>query len=331
MDERTSKHAITSGEETTRCISLVCPFYNESPVLNSFFDRIVPILASLTEDYEIVCVNDGSTDDTLAKLKQASEHLSTIRIVDLSRNFGKEAALSAGLSHALGDAVIVIDADLQDPPELIPKLVDAWRNGSEVVLAHRADRASDSFLKRMSARVFYGTIRLVADSPIPSDVGDFRLMDRKVVAAINSLPENRRFMKGLMSWVGYRTTVVEYVREPRSAGHSKFSGWRLWNLAVEGITAFSIVPLRIWSYLGLLISTAAFLYGSFIVFRTLIYGVDVPGYASLLTVTLFLGGIQLIGLGVMGEYVGRIYMESKRRPAYLVREIVESERVTNDA
>lgn len=304
-------------------ISLVCPFFNEAEAIDVFFSRIVPVLDGLGESYEIVCVNDGSSDATLLRLCDVQKTVSHVRVIDLSRNFGKEAALSAGIDHALGDAVVVIDADLQDPPEVIPLLVAQWRAGSDVVLARRADRSSDGFFKRSFARLFYRVIERISESPIPADVGDFRLMDRKVVEALKLLPERRRFMKGLFAWVGFRTSYVEYVRASRSAGSSKFPGWRLWNFALEGITAFSTVPLRIWTYIGAFVAAVSFVYGIAIIARTLIFGIDVPGYASILTVMLFLGGIQLIGIGIIGEYIGRIYVESKQRPVYIVREIIE--------
>ncbi|SOZ37198.1 glycosyltransferase family 2 protein [Cupriavidus neocaledonicus] len=304
----------------SRLLSLVVPFHNEEAALSAFFARVLPILESIpATQFEIVCVNDGSTDDTLAMLLVHAQGDARIRVIDLTRNFGKEAALTAGIDEASGDAVIPIDADLQDPPELIPTLVQCWRQGAEVVLAQRVSRTTDSFLKRITAAAYYRVHNCLSDLKIPENVGDFRLMDRTVVNALKQLPERHRFMKGLFAWVGYRTVIVPYEREPRSAGHSKFSGWRLWNFALEGITSFSTMPLRSWTYIGVAIALGAFGYGAFIVARTLVLGIDVPGYASLLSVLLFLGGIQLIGLGVVGEYVGRIYDEAKGRPIYLVR------------
>lgn len=300
-------------------ISIVCPCFNEADVIETFVGRLLEVLGPDVADYELVFVNDGSTDDTLAKLILLKQGPLAMRIIDLSRRFGKEAAIAAGLDHASGEAVIVIDADLQDPPELIPDLINAWREGSKVVLARRCDRRADTFLKRNFARAFYRLHNLISKPEIPVDVGDFRLMDREVVDIVCKLPERQRFMKGLFSWVGFEPTVVDYVREVRASGDTKFSWWRLWNLGVEGITSFSTAPLRIWTYLGLLISGTAFIYGGYIVIRTLAFGVDVPGYASLLTAILFLGGVQLISLGVIGEYVGRIYMESKGRPIYVVQ------------
>lgn len=300
-------------------ISIVCPCYNEADVIETFVGRLIDVLGHDAPDYELVCVNDGSTDATLPKLLTLKKGPLPIRIIDLSRRFGKEAALAAGLDHASGEAVIVIDADLQDPPELIPKLVAAWQEGNKVVVARRSDRSADTFLKRLFAHTFYRLHNLISETEIPVDVGDYRLLDREVVDVLGQLPERQRFMKGLFSWVGFEPTVVDYVREKRASGNTKFSWWRLWNLGLEGITSFSTAPLRVWTYLGLVISVIAFMYGGYVVVLTLAFGVDVPGYASLLTAILFLGGVQLISLGVIGEYVGRIYMESKCRPIYVVR------------
>ncbi|WP_087686210.1 glycosyltransferase family 2 protein [Pandoraea sp. PE-S2R-1] len=308
--------------DTTRAplVSLVVPCHNEAPALDAFFRAVVPILDSVAGvHFEIVCVNDGSTDDTLNTLLALRRRDARIRVVDFTRNFGKEAALSAGIDEAVGDAVIPIDADLQDPPALIPVMIERWRNGAEVVLAKRTNRASDSFAKRVAAGLYYRVHNRLSEVKLPENVGDFRLIDRRVVTALKQLPERRRFMKGLFAWVGFQTEIVEYVREPRSAGESKFSGWRLWNFALEGITSFSTVPLRCWTYIGVSLAFVSFAYGCFIALRTIIHGIDVPGYASLLVGILFLGGIQLVGIGVIGEYVGRIYYESKGRPLYLVR------------
>jgi len=310
--------------DSTIKLSIVCPLRNEEASVEPFLARVIPVLEQIPDlDYEVVCVNDGSTDRTLERLLHAQSSNAAIRVVDLSRGFGKEAALTAGIDAARGDAVIPIDVDLQDPPEVIPQLVARWREGYEVVLARRTDRTSDTWFKRSSARMFYRLHNRIADESIPEDVGDFRLLARPVVEALRALPERRRFMKGLFAWVGFRTATVEYVRDPRHAGDSKFNGWRLWNLALEGVTSFSTFPLRIWTYLGLVISAVSLSYATYILVRTLIQGVDVPGYASLLVSILFLGGVQLIGLGVLGEYVGRIYQESKQRPIYIVRATYE--------
>ncbi len=306
-------------------VSIVVPFYNEGEGVDLFHERITAVLAQAAPElhFEIVCVNDGSRDDTLARLRGLVERDARVRVLDLSRNFGKEAALSAGLDHAQGDAVIPMDADLQDPPELMHQMIDQWRQGFEVVLARRVDRSTDSLLKRLTAHLFYRVHGAIGEVHIPADVGDFRLMDRCVVDALRTLPERCRFMKGMFAWLGFRTTVIDYVRAPRAAGSSKFSGWRLWNLALEGITSFSTVPLRVWTYLGLGVSLFALAFALFVVLRTLLFGIDIPGYASMIVVALFLGGVQLIGIGVIGEYVGRIYLETKGRPVYLVRERIE--------
>ncbi|OLL27385.1 glycosyltransferase [Burkholderia sp. SRS-W-2-2016] len=301
-------------------LSLVVPFYNEEETIGHFFAAVTPILESIeTIEFEIVCVNDGSRDQTLASLLFEASRDRRIRVIDLSRNFGKEAALTAGLDEASGGIIIPFDADLQDPPAVIPELVKKWREGYDVVLARRANRSTDSYLKRQSAKLFYRAHNAVSDIAIPEDVGDFRLFTREVANALRQLPESRRFMKGLFAWVGYRTATIDYVREPRVAGTSKFSGWKLWNFALEGITSFSTIPLRVWTYIGGLVAASAFCYALFLIIRTLIRGIDVPGYASILTVMLMLGGMQLIGIGILGEYIGRIYSESKKRPVYLVR------------
>ena len=306
-----------------KTLSLVVPMYNEGEAVAALLaaiDELRPRLPGYS--LEIVCVNDGSIDDTLRRLVGAAETRNDVVIVDLSRNFGKEAALSAGLATASGDAVIPIDADMQDPPALIREMVARWEEGFEVVVAHRRDRSADSLVKRTSATLFYRLHNLMSDVKIPPHVGDYRLMDRVVVDVLNALPENRRFMKGLFAWAGFRTASVEYDRAPRASGRTTFNAWRLWNLALEGITSFSLLPLRVWTYVGATVSMVSLLYGSWIVIRTLLYGKDVPGYASLIVAILFLGGLQLIGIGIIGEYLGRNYLESKRRPAYVIRKIL---------
>lgn len=301
-------------------LSLVVPFYNESDAISLFFETIVPTLAALEDiRFEIVCVNDGSQDSTLAQLLHIANNDPRVVVVDLTRNFGKEAALSAGIDEASGDIVIPFDADLQDPPDVIRRLIDKWREGFDVVVAKRSNRASDSTWKRKTAKIFYRLHNAVSDLAIPDDVGDFRLITREVADALRKLPETQRFMKGLFVWVGYRTATVEYVRAKRVAGTSKFSIWKLWNFALEGFTSFGTLPLRIWTYLGITFALFAFIYAIFLIFRTMVFGVAVPGYASILTAVLMLGGVQLIGIGVLGEYIGRIYFESKRRPIYLIR------------
>ncbi|WP_261524010.1 glycosyltransferase family 2 protein [Burkholderia multivorans] len=301
-------------------LSLVVPFFNEEDTIPMFFPRVIACLETLSDiAFEIVCVNDGSRDRTLERLIEAADADERIHVIDLSRNFGKEAAMSAGLAESRGDVVVPFDADLQDPPEVIAQLVEKWREGFDVVLARRVDRSSDTFLKRQSASVFYRLHNKLAEIKIPENVGDFRLMTREVADAVNSLLESRRFMKGLFAWVGYRTAVITYTRDVRVAGKTKFSGWKLWNFALEGITSFSTLPLRIWTYFGLTTSMLSFLYAAYLIIRTMIHGVDVPGYASIFVSILFFSGVQMIGIGVLGEYIGRIYIESKRRPLYLIR------------
>ncbi|MGF6596942.1 glycosyltransferase involved in cell wall biosynthesis [Paraburkholderia sp. GAS448] len=311
-------------------LSVVVPFYNEEEMISKFFEATLPVLEGLDNlNFEIVCVNDGSRDSTLCRLLARSDADNRIRVIDLTRNFGKEAALSAGIDEAVGDILIPFDADLQDPPHVIRLLVEKWREGNDVVLARRSNRDSDSFLKRRTAAMFYRMHNAVCDTHIPENVGDFRLITREVANALKKLPETRRFMKGLFAWVGYRTAVVDYVRESRAAGQSKFSGWKLWNFALEGFTSFSTLPLRVWTYIGTAIAAIAFLYAGFLIVRTLIQGVAVPGYASILTVVLMLGGVQLIGIGVLGEYIGRIYAESKKRPVYLIKNRYQSAGASN--
>ncbi|HYE50403.1 MAG TPA: glycosyltransferase family 2 protein [Azospirillaceae bacterium] len=301
-------------------ISLVVPMYNEEEGIDLFYREITQVLEAVAPSFEIVCVNDGSRDGTLAKLQDLAARDSRIRVVDLSRNFGKELALTAGIDHAAGAAVIPIDADLQDPPHVIPAMIAKWREGYEVVLAARADRSSDSPLKRLTAKGFYWVMSRVGEVPIPQDVGDFRLMDRKVVDALARLPERTRFMKGLFAWLGFRQAVVTYARAPRAAGQTKWKYWKLWNFALEGIVSFSTLPLKIWTYCGALVATAALAYMMFLVVYTMVHGVDVPGYASLMAALLLFSGINMIGLGIVGEYLGRVFVEVKQRPLYLVRE-----------
>lgn len=301
-------------------ISLIAPFYNEGEGVDHFYRAIGSVLAQMPEhDFEVVCIDDGSRDDTLPRLVRLTELDPRFLAIELSRNFGKEAALTAGIDAATGDAVIPLDADLQDPPELIPQMIAAWLDGAEVVLARRVDRSSDSYLKRKTAESFYRFHNRLSSIKIPENVGDFRLMDRIAVDALKQLPEQQRFMKGLFAWVGFKTVTIDYVRPPRVAGTTKFSGWKLWNFALEGITSFSAAPLKLWSYIGAAGALLTFGYALYIISRTLIHGVDVPGYASLLVAVLFFGSLQLISVGVLGEYIGRIYVETKHRPLYLIR------------
>jgi glycosyltransferase involved in cell wall biosynthesis len=305
-----------------KLVSIVVPFFNEGGGVVSFGERLTAELGMIADvAFEIICVDDGSKDDTLVELRAVAGADRRFKVVELSRNFGKEAALTAGLDFATGDAVIPIDADLQDPPALIGQMIAAWRAGAEVVQARRVDRSSDSLVKRKTASWFYKLHNRLSKIKISENVGDFRLMDRVVVDALKRLPERQRFMKGLFAWVGFRTVTIDYVRAPRAGGESKFSLFSLWNFALEGFTSFSTAPLKLWTYLGAVSAILTFSYAVYIVLRTLISGIDVPGYASLLVAVLFFGSVQLISVGLLGEYIGRIYIETKLRPVYIVRKI----------
>ncbi|HWU24839.1 MAG TPA: glycosyltransferase family 2 protein [Rhizomicrobium sp.] len=304
-------------------VSIVVAFYNEEKAIVHFFAEMDKVAARLDADFEYVCVNDGSRDQTLALLRRELARGRRMRIINFARNFGKEAAMTAGLEHAKGDAIVVIDADLQDPPALIADFLAKWREGYDVVYGVRASRASDTMLKRATAVAFYRLFNSITSVPIPHDAGDFRLMDRRVVAAILALPERNRFMKGLFAWVGFKQIGVPFLREARVAGSTSWNYLRLWNFAVDGLTSFSIVPLRIASLAGALISLMGFAYAAFLIMRTLVFGVDVPGYASIVVIVLFLGGVQLVCLGLIGEYLGRLYIEAKQRPLYIVADVFD--------
>ena len=303
-------------------LSIVVSMLNEEDVCPLFLSSVGRVLDEITDDYEIVCVNDGSRDGTLKILREAHRRDKRVKVIDLSRNFGKEAALTAGLEYSTGEAVIPIDADLQDPPELIPQMVERWQRGADVVLAVRRDRSSDSRVKQTTATWFYRIMNSMSEVKLTAHAGDFRLMDRAVVEALKKLPERTRFMKGLFAWLGFKQSVVYYERPERAAGKSKWEYWRLWNFALEGIFSFTTLPLRIWTYVGFAVTGCAAMYLIFVIAKTLILGVDVPGYASLLSLVLFFGGLNLIGLGILGEYVGRIFVETKQRPVYLVRKTI---------
>ena len=312
-------------------LSVVVPVKNEEDGILPFIERVGSILDNVAADggWEILFVDDGSTDATLAAIVAANLSDARVRGLSLSRNFGKEAALSAGLDHARGAAVIPMDVDMQDPPEVLPEMVAKWRAGHEMVFGIRRSRAEDSFAKRVTAGLFYRAHNMVSADKIPENAGDFRLMDRKIVDVIRAMPERNRFMKGLFAWAGFRQASVEYDRAERETGTTKFNYWKLWTLALDGITSASTVPLRIWSYIGAIVALFAMGYAGLIAVQTIIFGNSVPGYASIMTSVLFLGGVQLISLGVLGEYVGRILTETKQRPLYVVRDTVgiESELV----
>jgi polyisoprenyl-phosphate glycosyltransferase len=316
LPRSTSDSNSTSG---TIQISVVVPLHNEEPNINYFFERLESVLDRLGLTYEIVCVDDGSKDNTLRQLVAHHHRNSRIKVVSLSRNFGKEIALTAAIDHAVGAAVVPIDADLQDPPELIADMITQWQQGYDVVYATRKSRQGESWLKRFTANVFYRVIGRMSTVEIPRNTGDFRLLDRRVVEVLKQMPERTRFMKGIFAWVGFRQTFILYDRAERYKGRTKWNYWRLWNLAVDGITSFSVLPLKVWSYVGFSLAIAAFLYAMFLIIRTLMLGIDVPGYASLMVATLFIGGVQLLTLGIIGEYLGRVYEEVKGRPLYLVR------------
>ncbi|MDR2724293.1 MAG: glycosyltransferase family 2 protein [Holosporaceae bacterium] len=303
-------------------VSIIVPFYNESESVEPFLKTIFLLFGRTKYTFEILCINDGSKDDTLELLKNFKKEYPQIKILDFSKNFGKDAALTAGIDFATGKCAIPMDCDLQDPPELIIEMIKKWEEGFDVVLAKRIDRSEDSFMKRITAGLFYKVCNMLSDIELPENVGDFRLMDKRVLEAIKTFPERRRFMKGLFASAGFKTTVVEYKRPERHRGSSKWSYKKLWNYALDGITSFSTFPLKVSTYFGLLVTLSAFVRGIWIFFRTICLGADVPGYASLMVAILFLGGVQLMSLGIIGEYIGRIYIESKQRPLYIIKDVI---------
>jgi polyisoprenyl-phosphate glycosyltransferase len=311
-------------------LSVVVPAYNEEEVLPEFHRRLTAVLDRLGVPAEIVYVNDGSRDQTARVCRELRASDSRVAIVDLSRNFGKEIALTAGLDHARGDAVVVIDADLQDPPELIPELIRHWQDGCDVVYAQRMSRAGETALKKVTAHAFYRVVKRISGVQIPEDTGDFRLLSRRAVDALGRLGEQHRFMKGLYSWIGFPQRAVPYARDPRFAGQTKWNYWRLWNFAIEGITSFTIAPLKAATYFGLVVAVWAFLYAVWVVSKTILYGEPVRGYPSLMVVILFLGGVQLLAIGILGEYLGRMFNETKNRPLYLVQGFDASTALADD-
>lgn len=305
--------------QNTFLISIVAPIFNEEDVINAFYDDLSVVLNQLPYNFEIIFVDDGSNDRSVQRLHRLREQDERIGLIELSRNFGKEIALTAGLDHASGDAVIIIDADLQDPPTLISDMITEWQNGYDVVFAQRTSRQGESWLKKLTAHHFYRLIKRVSHVDIPEDTGDFRLLSRRAVDALGKLREHHRFMKGLFAWIGYPQKAIPFERNPRHAGESKWNYWKLWNFAIEGITSFSTAPLRLATYCGLLVALGSFLFGAYIIYDTLVWGNPIPGYPSLLVVILFLGGIQLIGIGIIGEYLGRLFDEAKHRPLYFIK------------
>jgi len=304
-------------------LSLVVPVFDEEETIDIFLDTVTPMLERDGIRFEIVFVNDGSLDDTFAHLFDRSRRDRRLRIVNLSRNFGKEAALTAGIDHARGDILVPMDIDLQDPPELIGAFIARWREGYDIVYGIRSTRHADTTAKRVSAGWFYRVFNSMSPVRIPPNVGDFRLVDRRAVEVLRQLPERNRFMKGLFAWVGFNAIGVPYERPQRAAGSTKFNLWRLWNFALDGVVSFSTAPLRAWFYVGVVIAAVAVLYALFIVTKVLLLGVDTPGYASLLIAVLLMGAIQLLSLGIIGEYLGRLFLEVKSRPIYVVEGVYE--------
>lgn len=311
-------------------LSIVVPAYNEEDVLPIFHGRLVAALEGFDGSWEVIYINDGSKDGTLRILKELQASDPRAGFASLSRNFGKESAMSAGLKLARGEAIVLIDADLQDPPELIPDMVQAWRQGADMVNMRRKTREGETWFKKFSAHWFYRFINWLSEVPIPEDVGDFRLLSRRAVEALNELPESNRFMKGLFAWVGYRQVIVEYDRHSRAAGKTKFPYFKLLNFAIEGITGFSVVPLRLASYAGFLTAFAAFIYALVLFIRIITVGDSVKGFPTLILTILILGGLQLMAMGIIGEYLGRLFMESKRRPLYLLDEYTPAALLTKD-
>ena len=300
-------------------ISLVVPVFNEEDAIPIFYKNVREFEELKKHDVEIVFINDGSKDATESMINALAISDKLVVPVSFTRNFGKEPAICAGLDYATGEAVIPIDVDLQDPIDVIPAMIEKWQSGADIVLAKRSDRSTDGKLKRKTAEWFYKLHNKISDPKIEENVGDFRLLSRHVVENLKLMPERNLFMKGILSWVGGRTDVVEYTRAGRIAGNSKFNGWKLWNLALEGITSFSTFPLRIWTYIGFFVAALSFLYGAWMIADKIFWGNPVAGYPSIIVSILFLGGVQLIGIGVLGEYIGRIYIESKQRPRYIVK------------
>lgn len=305
-----------------KSIALLVPMYNEEESIPLFFPAIQSIMKKIDVDYQIICVDDGSNDQTLSLLRAVAASNECVKVISLSRNFGKEPAMTAALDYSNSDAVIPIDADLQDPPELIVDMIEKWKEGFDVVYAKRICRKTDTLIKRNTSGIFYKLFNNLSQIKIPENVGDYRLMDQRVVEALKALPEKERFMKGLFCWPGFKNYTIEFTRQERAAGTTKFNYWNLWNFALSGITSFSSLPIRLGIYVGFFVSFSAFLFGIWIIAKTLITGVDTPGYASMMVIILFLGGLQLFFMGLLGEYIGRIYSEVKGRPIYWVKETV---------
>lgn len=302
-------------------LSIIAPAYNEEENIETFYNKIKPILDKCTKSWDIIFVNDGSRDNTLNILTKLNKSDGRVKVISFSRNFGKEIALTAGLDYANGDVVIPIDTDLQDPPELIFDMIKHWQDGYDVVYAKRKEREGETFMKLFTASMFYKAMGKMSHIDIPENVGDFRLLDRRVVLELRRLREKTRFMKGIFSWVGFKSKEILFERKKRDAGETKFNFWRLWNFAIDGITSFSMFPLRIFLYSGFFVMLFSFFYAMLIIFKTLFIGTDLPGYPSLMVVILFFGGVNMFAIGVIGEYLGRVYEEVKNRPLYVIDEL----------
>lgn len=313
-------------DNKNKLTSIIIPVKDESEGIDHLFNRLMPILEQLQTKYELVFINDGSNDNTLDLLLEKQKSIPEIAVVDLSRNFGKEAALFAGFANCKGDAAISIDADLQDPPELILEMVEHWLNGYEVVTAVRENRDTDTSTKKHTAGLFYTVMNKISETKLTPNAGDYRLLNRAAINAFLELKEKVRFNKGLLTWIGFKEKIVYHAREERVAGQTKWNYWKLFKFSIDGITSFSRAPLEIWSYIGVFVAFMSFLYGSFFILKSLVFGIDVPGYPSLITFILFFSGLQMIGIGMLGSYIGRIFIETKHRPLYIVREVHRSEK-----
>ncbi|MEY8765769.1 MULTISPECIES: glycosyltransferase family 2 protein [Francisella] len=313
-------------DKVNKLTSIIIPVKDESEGIDHLFNRLMPILNQLPTNYELVFINDGSNDNTLELLLEKQKSIPEIAIVDLSRNFGKEAALFAGFANCKGDAAISIDADLQDPPELILEMVEHWLNGYEVVTAVRENRDTDTSTKKHTAGLFYTVMNKISETKLTPNAGDYRLLNRAAINAFLELKEKVRFNKGLLTWIGFKEKIVYHAREERVAGQTKWNYWKLFKFSIDGITSFSRAPLEIWSYIGVFVAFMSFVYGSIIIIKSLVFGADVPGYPSLVTFILFFSGLQMIGIGMLGSYIGRIFIETKHRPLYIVREVHRSEK-----
>ncbi|MEY8713741.1 glycosyltransferase family 2 protein [Francisella philomiragia] len=313
-------------DNKNKLTSIIIPVKDESEGIDHLFNRLMPILEQLPTKYELVFINDGSNDNTLDLLLEKQKSIPEIAVVDLSRNFGKEAALFAGFANCKGDAAISIDADLQDPPELILEMVEHWLNGYEVVTAVRENRDTDTSTKKHTAGLFYTVMNKISETKLTPNAGDYRLLNRAAINAFLKLKEKVRFNKGLLTWIGFKEKIVYHAREERVAGQTKWNYWKLFKFSIDGITSFSRAPLEIWSYIGVFVALMSFLYGSFFILKSLVFGIDVPGYPSLITFILFFSGLQMIGIGMLGSYIGRIFIETKHRPLYIVREVHRSEK-----